>query len=529
MKSIPGAVRALLAATLLLAASLGHAQSTRQVVAVSDLHVGAGQVSGGAWNPVEDFRWGSEFKAFLDHIGRSSNNTTDLVLAGDVFELWQSPLMQCSADSASPGCVITECNEKNPDLGCSEADALRRLGQVLDRHPEFVSALRQFVAAGDNRVFIVPGNHDAALLLPSARAVLAQRFASPRIVLMDKGYWLSEDGRIYADHGHQADFVNQFKGWPRPFSTRDNVQYMAKPWGENMVQQFYNQYEYVFPVIDNLSTEAAGIRFALDRSTLLQSAASVGKFLKFLLLQASLRQNVALLGEDGEVITEARWDYGNVRAKPAGFFIDVLKSEPALYAQVRQAQAAPGGLEWSTAELSDDQLDAICKTKAMIDRDRPQDEVALCPRIDAVLGGTWSGITSEPAAVMRAYLVPVLDALAGTRNHLANVYIYGHTHRAEPPEILQLGATRFGLASLEVVNTGAFQRIASPAQVDAISAAKSTPGTRVTPAALVPEDLPACYNYVLVAPYATLPASRLMKWHAGANGKMAAGAGKCLD
>ena len=44
----------------------------------------------------DDFRWGDEFKLFLDEVHHMGGGATDLVLNGDTFELWQS--LQLSKD-----------------------------------------------------------------------------------------------------------------------------------------------------------------------------------------------------------------------------------------------------------------------------------------------------------------------------------------------------------------------------------------------------------------------------------------------
>jgi len=39
------------------------------------------------------------------------------------------------------------------------------------------------------------------------------------------------------------DDVSRFPNWPKPFVEQNGQRYIVKPWGENMVQRFYNQYE----------------------------------------------------------------------------------------------------------------------------------------------------------------------------------------------------------------------------------------------------------------------------------------------
>jgi UDP-2,3-diacylglucosamine pyrophosphatase LpxH len=125
-----------------------HAQNvgtTRTRIFISDLHLGVGRSADGVWSPFEDFRWNAEFKAFLTSL--QSDEGVDLVLVGDSFELWQS--------------LEKDCRSTNPDLGCTEGEALHRIERVLQQHQDTIAALGAFARSGSNHVFLVPGNHDA--------------------------------------------------------------------------------------------------------------------------------------------------------------------------------------------------------------------------------------------------------------------------------------------------------------------------------------------------------------------------------
>ncbi|HZX25872.1 MAG TPA: metallophosphoesterase [Telluria sp.] len=499
-------MKRLLAVLLFLLSAAADAGSARHMVFVSDLHVGAGRTADGSWNRIEDFRWQDDFDRFLDQVSARTQDRTDLVLAGDVFELWQSPTMRCSTDLAAPGCVILDCNDADTEIGCSEADAAARLEAVLARHPEFVSALRRFAARGDNRVVIVPGNHDGALTFPGVRRALLARLDSPRITVAAAGYWLSPDGVVYADHGHQFDDVNQFPRWPEPFVERGGQRFLAKPWGENMVQRFYNQYEAIFPVVDNLADEKAGVRYAVRQAGFPNSAAAVGRFLRFFIYEESLRQAVTALGKDGKV----QWDYAALRGRPATFFLDVLP-----------ADLRPVGATLETAALSDVELDALCAAKENLTG------AQRCPRRSDTLGAAAKGFVLSDDQRVAAYLRRTLPKVAPPNGQLAAVYVFGHTHSARRPRLLDLGEVGHGTAQVTTVNTGAFQRVATAAQIEAVVSRPGGPVRR--PLDLTPEDLPACYTAVWIAPYAERAAvPRLYRW-SSSGADFALAEGSCLD
>ena len=131
----------------------GTAAAERQQVFISDLHFGIGKNATKQWFPEEDARWATEFVAFLDAIDEMGRGETDLVLNGDTFELWQS--------------VGNDCIYESKNLGCTEPEALHRLRNVVSQHSAELAALGRFASRKANRVFVIPGNHDAALMFPA--------------------------------------------------------------------------------------------------------------------------------------------------------------------------------------------------------------------------------------------------------------------------------------------------------------------------------------------------------------------------
>ena len=511
------AIRAFVTLFIWFTCSSTFADSERYVSLISDLHVGAGRDSNGDWKRTEDFRWQDDFNQFLDFISKRSKDQSDLVLVGDVFELWQSPTMKCSNDISKPGCDVPDCNESDTQIGCSEPEARARLDYTLKQHSDFVDAMRRFVDRGSNRVYFIPGNHDAALLFPEVRQLLLSNFDGLRVQVLDQGYWLSLDGQIYSDHGHQFDDVNTFDKWPQPFIQRNGVTYMRKPWGENMVQQFYNQYEEIFPIIDNLADEKAGVVFAVKQVGFQKSQTAVGKFLRFFLFQQSLRQAFVALGKDGSV----DWDFASVRSKPTAFFLEALGGDLELAAMASDAQKS-GDLQLDPANLTDDELRAICAAKDNL----PGSE--KCLRRSDTLSAAVKGALISDDQRRAAYLRAVLPMVAIKDDNLASVYVYGHTHSSKAPTKLSLGEMKYGSVGVTYVNTGAFQRVASPAQISAILAGPKKDQAK-SPLDLQPEDLPACYNYVWFEPYKGKPVPQLLRWAKGMDATFTSSTGTCLS
>lgn len=511
-------LRWLAALAMMLCLAPAWAASDRHVFFVSDLHVGAGK-EGKTWKQIEDFRWQADFDSFLAWAGSQPGPGVDLVFVGDTFELWQSPTMVCSGDFSNPKCKIDDCNEDDPEVGCTEVEALARFEHVLNAHSDFVDSVRRFAGQAGRRVYFIPGNHDAALLFPKVRARLLAPFQGLPVSVIRAGYWISADGMIYSDHGHQFDDLNTFKDWPSPFIKYNGIQHLRKPWGENMVQQFYNQYEFVFPIIDNLSDDMTGVNFALDQASRAQKVVAMRKLFRFFLWQQSVRQVGTYLGGPG---TPKSWNYTEVKELPPAFFVEALKKQqPELYAAATEALAS-GGLEFDPKSLGNEAIDAICAIKA--DMKAEFKGTTECPTEQ--LGDYFKTKVIGKEELEVRYLTRQLPSVLRRPGPVASLYVFAHTHSAFAPVSLSLGEMKGGSVTLKHANTGAFQRVASPAQIATILAKPEMVGKTVLN--LQPEDLPACYNAVWVKPYQAAPDATLMRWSESGDGVFVQSTGACL-
>ena len=477
------------------------AASERYAFFISDLHFGPGKTDDGKWSRIEDFRWAPALNDFLAYANAVGGGRTDLVLLGDSFELWQSPLMKCAADISTVGCTDVDCNYADEDLGCTEEEAVKRIERVITKHGDEIALIRGFAMSNSNAVVIVPGNHDAALMLPGVGGAAEKAFASQRVTLARPGYWISTDRKIYADHGHQFDDLNRWNAWPDPTIKKDGGMYLRRPWGENMVQRFYNQYEEAFPIVDNFLDEKEGVDFALDQVGVGPAALAVGRFLRVFLFEQSFNQTAQAL-DDGK----SPWDVQATRQKRPEFFVDMLLLNSRLKAPLEEA-IANHQLRLDVTAMTDDEIRRVCDQKAALARDHPA--VETCPIKVEHLGAVLHSIVYSPETIRRNYLLRISHDLYNYRSAPA-VYVYGHTHRAVPPQTVKLGEILTGPAETVVVNDGAFQRVGTRAQVDAALKRRqeSDPSTQFSD--LTPDDLPDCHTFVMIAPYDKMPVPKLM-------------------
>ena len=87
------------------------------------------------------------------------------------------------------------------------------------------------------------------------RVVAALAAPSGRVEIAASGYWVSPDGKIYAEHGHQIGFnAHRFETWPSPFvdARRHDVSSRARG-ASRPFSRFYNRLEERYPLVDNFA------------------------------------------------------------------------------------------------------------------------------------------------------------------------------------------------------------------------------------------------------------------------------------
>jgi UDP-2,3-diacylglucosamine pyrophosphatase LpxH len=484
---------------------------------VSDLHLGVGRTANGSWSPLEDFRWHAAFASFLDHLSRTTNDDAELVILGDMLELWQSSRMQCSRLAGVTSCTVLDC--VGGGTGCSEGEARARVRNVVKQHAATLRALGAFAARGANRVVIVPGNHDAALLFPSVVAVVTQAIGAPprRVQVAASGRWLSADKAVLAEHGHQFDKVNAFAGWPTPFTVTSAGRTLNRPGGELLVQTFYNRYEQEFETIDNFTTETEGIGYAIRELGARGVVVGVHEFAYFLLVRSTVKQRFDWLGPQPPAEGEAEWDLALIRKDyDAALVIESLPRD-APERQVLAAAYPRGELAGLLPELSDQELVMLCdriEVTAGVAEPAGAAPAQRCPKQggrDANLGYFAGKLLKRDDDELTSYLSQAREQTTAGGAPF-RLFVFGHTHAAAQPRPLKVAPEW----EVSVVNTGAFQRIATPEFIASLPAAEVDDPAFLSKLKL--EGLPDCYSFVMLkgAGPATVAALRFWTRSAGA-------------
>ena len=516
-----------LAAVMLLAAAEGGARQAgdtqRLVAVVGDLHMGSGRDAAGAWAASEDFRWAGEFERFLEALDAQGGGATDLILNGDTFEL--------AAD---------ECVRDDPGLGCTEAEALAALERVLAAHTRAIDALAAFAGAGANRVALVPGDHDAALLFPAVRARAEAALGGGRAAVAAGGAWVSADGQVFVEHGQQIGWrADRFADWPQPFVERGGRRHLERPWGARSAGALLREHEQRYPVTDNFADAGAGLAHALAAAGAADLGAETADLLRYVLFRMPWQQ-FRLDLDIGDVEPPA-WDLVAVRAQGPPFLVDSLPDDDRFKPLAQRALDA-GHLAALMGDLDDEELTAICDYRAALRRSRRRLEryltqndpqgppVAECPRLPDSRGGQFDYFWRTRDLIYGRRLAAVQAGLPDRGRPIA-VYVHGHTQlvdwrqrillstsQGRPVIVDGFSPVRDALAPV-VVNGGAWQRTITPVQYVRLQAASGLSDAELM-RALRPEHLAPCYSFVQVDPYEGVPAApRIRYWREAESGE----------
>lgn len=470
MSKIPKWFRGYAALTLLALAHSSFAQpaTTRTLVFISDTHMGVGKVAGGQWVPSEDFRWSNALAGFLDHLDSKYGSHVDLVVLGDFLELWQPYAgMKCSAPKEETSCTVTETAGLADYVAKAHAGDLQKLGAFSRR--------------GSNRLYLVSGNHDAALNLDEVWEKVRPAFGTEaRVELIKSGVWVSATGLTVAEHGHQiGKDVNKFERWPM-VENPDYPNHLARPWGQLFVQSIFNEVEDQYPIIDNISPESVGAKYRIADQGGLVAARDIAKLLMFNLFETSRSQLAAVLSASDH--TPVKWQ--PELGKKAGYALVVDSLPPGddfanvILSESDAGEALRSQLDEQVRELPDEGVRQLCDLAAMSKK-------------YPCLPATASSLSESLLRSERAVLAPHLQARQAKNRNMIN-FIYGHTHEYQSPWTAKVNGS-----NVNVSNTGAFQRVIDEVGFERRRTDKSlSKSESLKKIALA--DLPACYTFVVI-------------------------------
>jgi hypothetical protein len=458
----------------------------RAVVVLSDLHMGAGRDESGRWRREEDFRWAPEFSEFLRAIDAQHRSSVDLVLNGDTF-----------------------------DLPRAEAEALASLDRVLPARTAELEGLAAFATRGTNHIVLIPGDRDSALRFTKVadRVVKALQGSADRVVVASAGYWVSPDGKVHAEHGHDIRFRGQDSG---------------------ALQELYDRLEVTYPTVDNVAVIGSGAKYALAADSTLASGDAVALVLRDALLNVSWQQFRMEL-DDGEV-QPPRWELTQARKQGSSLLLSALADDDLL----KPLAVKFGGLAAVAADLTDQEITSLCDYRAAVRRARRRFEpqvtqfaprgpaVTECPRTPDTRGAIFDYFWRSRDELYGTYIERARGRSTLTR--FATVFVIGHTHLPDRAQstanmisggLLKIPMEGFsparGALTPIVINGGAWNRTITPVQLEQLRNERGVSWHDLL-RSLEPEELPPCYSFVAIPAYEQDPAPAVRYWRRSADG-----------
>lgn len=231
-------------------------------IIVSDLHLGAGFAPD---NPLEDFDTGDKFAKFLDSIVTESDAKkmdVELIANGDLFEFLQVPVV----DTFDPQAIYP------PEMyhPTSEESSVKKVSLIIEGHPAFFTALRNFINPEHPRrnITIVKGNHDVNLYWGAVQDSICQAVEATgdyQGLLAFEERQVSRES-IYVEHGSQyLEPFNRFDNFEEPLDP-EHPRELEIPSGSTFVMDFINDVEREKWWIDSVKPVTALIWyiFAID-------------------------------------------------------------------------------------------------------------------------------------------------------------------------------------------------------------------------------------------------------------------------
>lgn len=175
----------------------GEEQTGKKVVVISDIHMNDLRAKQGGWGWLDERR--SVLIDFLRDIAAHADQYSTLVVAGDMFDEWVSPM------TSSP----------YQDLEGQDVRHESEYFQVLVRDNQDVLDAFRFVREAGVELVYVPGNHDLTCTAEDFNAYLPGLFTQARDAFGLGTYTPTDMPEVVIEHGHRYDYNNM----PNPVST----------------------------------------------------------------------------------------------------------------------------------------------------------------------------------------------------------------------------------------------------------------------------------------------------------------------
>ena len=271
-----------------------------RILVISDLHIGAGSLDDC------DHHLEQQLLDFFAWILKECS-PVELVINGDFLDFvqadpWAGSDLESKTLSEIPLCF-------------TEVQSERKIEAILKAHPNIFESLSNILNGNkNNRLVILPGNHDADFFWPSVRARFIEAVCGNEKILsnrinfhLEQVYRPAISPSIWIEHGHQRDPINAFlvaqiDDWgmvdgppkaywsanePPIFSDVNGLRRLYECIGTRFLIKFLNGLDADYPFVDNVKPFSRFLKIFGDSVTVPQYgitkvAISVWSMLRFL-------------------------------------------------------------------------------------------------------------------------------------------------------------------------------------------------------------------------------------------------------
>jgi UDP-2,3-diacylglucosamine pyrophosphatase LpxH len=261
----------------------------RKIFIISDVHVGAGRLDDC------DAELDGHLCDFFRELA-AREEAVELVINGDFLEFIQAPPWQGRE-------LESKTLDKTPLCFTAEQSRLK-LEEICKAHSPIFHGLGYFLGVkSENRLTILPGNHDADFFWEGVRESFLDKVCQPGggtrgqvDFVLEQVYRPADAPGVWIEHGHQYDPVNAFMVGGEPKWSRENPPILKDRHGEErllecvgtrLLIKYLNKIDYDYPFVDNVKPLGKFIplfgraAFVPDYG-LIKAAAAMWGLLKFL-------------------------------------------------------------------------------------------------------------------------------------------------------------------------------------------------------------------------------------------------------
>lgn len=248
------------------------------IFVISDLHIGAGTLDDC------DPELQGCLVGFLQDLA-SHDSPVELVINGDFLDFAQAEPWRSDPKG---GLLLESQTETGIPLCFTEWQSVQKLEAIAAAHAPIFTALNRLLASNaDNRLVVIPGNHDADFFWPKVQDLFSEKVCGPATHLakriefhLARVYRPARARDVWIEHGNHYDPLNSFLVkevdpdlgsyrdpklfWdaenPPIFRDRNNEERLYECIGTRFLIKYLNGLDAAYPFVDNVKPFSRFVR-----------------------------------------------------------------------------------------------------------------------------------------------------------------------------------------------------------------------------------------------------------------------------